>query len=201
MEMIGGLSRTSSDVAENQINILEVNASPAHESRRIAMCRYNEGGNLEKVIVVLHDTKYLAISHTWGEAEWQLIPAFEGEILASKEKAKFIKERLHQLVGEQYFWMDILCIDQRNADARVAVTQNIPAIFQFAQRTIVIRDGTGWTPPGGDLAVLKQLETSTGEILSRHRITLVVGFDCMNITRLCTRPTSSQRVRLTGCGL
>jgi hypothetical protein len=39
--------------------------------------------------------------------------------------------------------MDILCINQRDEDARVAVTQHIPTIFLCAERTIVIRGGAG----------------------------------------------------------
>ena len=40
--------------------------------------------------------------------------------------------------------MDILCVDQRNADARVAVTQHIPSIFRAAKKTIVIRESIGF---------------------------------------------------------
>jgi hypothetical protein len=38
--------------------------------------------------------------------------------------------------------MDILCIDQRNADARIAVTQHIPTIFRTAQKTLVVKAST-----------------------------------------------------------
>jgi hypothetical protein len=46
-------------------------------------------------------------------------------------------------MGSKWFWMDILCVNQRDEDARVAVTQHIPAIFRGAERTVVIRSGAG----------------------------------------------------------
>jgi hypothetical protein len=37
-----------------------------------------------------------------------------GEVLVSDEKEKFMDEQLPILVGREWFWMDILCIDQRD---------------------------------------------------------------------------------------
>lgn len=59
------------------------------------------------------------------------------------EKANFIAQVLPSMVGTGYFWMDILCIDHQDRDAKIAVTQHIPTIFRSAQRTIVIRDSRG----------------------------------------------------------
>ena len=92
----------------------------------------------------LDDTEYLAISHVWGNASWQQVPGIEGEVLVSDEKAKFLGERLRLIVNSQYFWMDVLCIDQHDHAARVAITQYIPEIFRRAERTIVLREGTGF---------------------------------------------------------
>ena len=39
--------------------------------------------------------------------------------------------------------MDILCVDQNDINARIAVTQHIPTIFRFAERTIVIWNSSG----------------------------------------------------------
>jgi len=36
--------------------------------------------------------------------------------------------------------MDVLCVDQRDKEARVAVTQYIPRIFRHAQRTVFVKD-------------------------------------------------------------
>jgi hypothetical protein len=58
------------------------------------------------------------------------------------EKANFIAQMLPSIVETEYFWMDILCIEE-DTDARIAATQHIPAIFRSAQRTIVIRDSPG----------------------------------------------------------
>ena len=89
---------------------------------------------------LLNDISYVAMSHVWGRVFWQEIPGVAGEVRVSMEKAKFIKERLPSIVGNEYFWMDILCVDQRNKDARIAVTQHIPKIFRSAKRTVVIRN-------------------------------------------------------------
>jgi hypothetical protein len=56
-----------------------------------------------------------------------------------------IKEAVHRRTaaghcGNNYFWMDILRVDQKNDQARVAVTQHIPAVSQQVERTIVVRD-------------------------------------------------------------
>jgi hypothetical protein len=111
-------------------------------SLEMLMCRYINR-ILKTEMVVLADTKYVAISHVWGDALWQPVDGVEGEIMISDEKAKFLKERMRELVGEGFFWMDILCINQRDKAARVAVTQYIPATFRRAQQTIAIRGGEG----------------------------------------------------------
>lgn len=90
------------------------------------------------------ETDYLAISHVWGDAEWQILPMIDGNVLVSKEKAKFIEERLASIVGAAWFWMDILCVDQRDKEARIAVTQHIPTIFRHAKQTVVISESTGF---------------------------------------------------------
>lgn len=111
---------------------------------QIPMCRYNVNGKLEKEKVMVVSTKYLAISHVWGDAQWQEIPGIDGEVLVSKEKAKFLTERLKSIVGTNYFWMDILCVEQTNKAARIAVTADIPAIFRHAERTILVRGSGGF---------------------------------------------------------
>src|SRR5271169_5272470 len=50
-------------------------------------------------------------------------------------------KELPSIVSDEYFWMDILCIDQNDKDSRVAVTQYIPIIFRNAERTILIKEG------------------------------------------------------------
>lgn len=108
----------------------------------VNMCRFN-AGRLETQIKSVRE-RYLAISHVWGEVRWQSLHGVDGEIWVSDEKAKFVAERLPELVQGEWFWMDVLCIDQRDKAARVMVTQHIPTIYRFAQRTIVIREGTGF---------------------------------------------------------
>lgn len=40
--------------------------------------------------------------------------------------------------------MDILCINQRDDQARVAITRHIPSVFRLAQKTIAVRNSTGF---------------------------------------------------------
>ncbi|MCJ1233293.1 hypothetical protein MMC14_001248 [Varicellaria rhodocarpa] len=106
------------------------------------MCYYSDG-KLEKQLMTVSDTRYLAISHVWGVAGWLRVPQIDGELLVSLEKAKFIAEVLPSIVESDYFWMDILCVDQSDKAARIAVTQHIPTIFRSAWKTVMIRNGAG----------------------------------------------------------
>lgn len=88
----------------------------------------------------------------WEQPLTSLYPKFGGkgndnkfngidsECLVWDDKAALIAEQSSGLVGDTYFWMDVLCVEQREKAARVAVTQHIPTIFRNAQRTIVVRD-------------------------------------------------------------
>src|SRR5271169_281204 len=106
--------------------------SPPDFSRRtpldITLCRY-ESGKLVTRPMRVSETRYLTISHVWGNAKWRDIQGFEGKVKATEEKAYFIERKLPNIVGSQYFWMDILCINQKDKAARIAVTQHISTIF------------------------------------------------------------------------
>lgn len=97
-----------------------------------------------KATVPIDGTEYIAVSHVWGDdAKWRHIPGVEGDVYASEEKFKFLVERLASIVGSKWFWMDILCVNQRDEDAKISITQHIPTIFRRAQRTLVIRGAAG----------------------------------------------------------
>lgn len=106
------------------------------------MCRFVRG-KLERSVVDVDNSDYFTVSHVWGVAEWRNVKGVQGKVLLSKSKAKFIERQLPTIVGDAFFWMDVLCIDQKDGDARVAVTQHIPTIFRKAERTILVRDGYG----------------------------------------------------------
>jgi hypothetical protein len=90
------------------------------------------------------ELEYVAISHVWGKIECITdIPNVDGEVLASRSKATFIEKKLPGLVGEKFFWMDTLTINQRNQAEVIATAQIIPTIFRDAIRTIAIREGGG----------------------------------------------------------
>jgi Heterokaryon incompatibility protein (HET) len=110
---------------------------------RVTMCRYRNG-KLEGKLRSTRDTQYIAISHSWGNAMWQDLPGLEGPVWVSKTRAKFILNRLPLIVGDQYFWMDILCVDQHDERADFDVPKRISIIFRDAQRTVIIRDGAGF---------------------------------------------------------
>ena len=109
---------------------------------KFTMC-YWDDGRLFRDEIILPNFRYLAISHVWGHARWQTIPGIDGEVLASDSKAKFLVETLPGIVGDDYFWMDILCVDQRDKGARVAVTNYIPRIFRSAEETIFVKGEGG----------------------------------------------------------
>ena len=51
-------------------------------SLELIMCRFADG-ILLKEKVVLATTKYIAISHTWGDVTWQNVDGIEGKQQAS----------------------------------------------------------------------------------------------------------------------
>ena len=126
----------------NGIRIPVVNKGDILDTIKFTGC-YFDNGRLFKDQIYLREVSYLAVTHSWGHATWRSIPGIEGDVIASDSKARFITESLQSIVGDDYFWMDIMCIDQKDKAARVAVTQYIPRIFRSARRTIFVKeDGT-----------------------------------------------------------
>jgi len=129
------------------------------------LCRF-ESGKLVKANLAIRDTKYFAVSHVWGDRRWQMVMG--EEILVSDEKARFMVTRLPEIVGDEWFWMDIVCLDQRNKESRIAVTRHIPSIFGCAQRTIMVRNSGGLQPCC--LAAVAEREGAQGvrSLLGKH---------------------------------
>ncbi|KAJ7263565.1 hypothetical protein B0H12DRAFT_1103012 [Mycena haematopus] len=124
---------------------MTISAHPSAASSvplEILVCQY-ECGKIVKEKRPISES-FIAVSHVWGNANWRQLECVEHEILISEEKAHFITHDLPNVVGSTWFWMDILCVDQRDGDARVAVTQHIPSIFRAAIKTVVIRESTGF---------------------------------------------------------
>jgi hypothetical protein len=110
--------------------------SPGHAPLQVLVCRYVKG-TLQREMKNVKNTKYLAISHVWGKGTtWQRASNIDFDILVTAEKATFLSEQMPSIAGNNYFWMDILCVDQKNEAARVAVTQHIPTIFSSGLKTI-----------------------------------------------------------------
>lgn len=139
-------------------------ATDSERSRegQIQMCHF-VGNKLIKSFVSPYHTVYLTISHLWGTASWRRIPGIPGKVLASESKAKFLANDLRSLVGNDYFWMDILCVDQRDRAARIAMTRHIPTIFRQSIRTILVRDNNGPRECCAELFDQEPLKTSAFE--------------------------------------
>ncbi|KAM0276392.1 hypothetical protein ACHAQH_006794 [Verticillium albo-atrum] len=109
----------------------------------LIFCRFESGQIVRKKRLL--SEPFIAISHVWGpDADWAKVDGVEDEIIVSPEKAIFMQTQLPALLGDSWFWMDVLCVDQRDADARVAVTQHIPAVFRAAQKSLVIRESASF---------------------------------------------------------
>src|SRR5579859_1956632 len=117
-------------------------ANNSETPRTITLCQY-KNRKLVRTEEKWGERQYIAVSHVWGNAQWRRIPIADGEFMLSREKAKFLEHQLPSIMGRSWFWMDILCINQRNSDARVSVTQHIPTIFRSAMKTLVVRESTG----------------------------------------------------------
>jgi Heterokaryon incompatibility protein (HET) len=122
------------------VSIPVINKGDQFAERKISVC-YFDSGKLFREDIFPMNFQYLAISHVWGQPRWQSVPGIDfGQVLVSDSKVRFIAEVLPGIVKEDYFWMDILCVDQRDKEARIAITQYIPRIFRHAQRTIFVKD-------------------------------------------------------------
>src|SRR5438477_1750055 len=91
----------------------------------ITLCRYDQGKLVNRE-EKWGKREYIAVSHVWGNAKWRRIPIADCELMVSSEKAQFLEHQLPSIMGSSWFWMDILCINQRDPGARVSVTKYIP---------------------------------------------------------------------------
>ena len=86
-------------------------------------------------------TNYLTISHVWGPLNLQAYRNLDGidplhvqytnsendgKVWVTKHKADFLSKRLPQLVQDRPFCMDVLCVDQEDDDAKIAIVDLIP---------------------------------------------------------------------------
>ena len=55
------------------------------------------------------------------------------QVLISSQKARLLKDELSGLVGENFFWMDILAVDQSSKQTRIEVAEHIPAIYRLVE--------------------------------------------------------------------
>src|SRR5579859_567884 len=74
------------------------------------------GDKLEEDKFPLVGNPYVAISHVWGDVQWHNMDVWGLEVRASMKKLVFLKESLPGLLEGSWFWMDILCIPQRDSE-------------------------------------------------------------------------------------
>jgi hypothetical protein len=101
----------------------------------LTLCQYNRRGLLSYRATDIFETPYIAISHIWGKASWTNVWGIPYQVLISSQKARLLKDELSGLVGENLFWMDILAVDQSSKQARIEVTEHIPAIYRSVLKT------------------------------------------------------------------
>ncbi|KIW69172.1 hypothetical protein PV04_05065 [Phialophora macrospora] len=118
--------------------------------RRVVMCRF-VSGTLVQESIDFRTAEYIAFSHVWGapgEYAWRDVAGIPFPIIVSESKARFLEQSLTSLVGDAYFWMDVICVDQgediKSVEKRIKMTTVFPDIFNRAKKTIVIRDGLGF---------------------------------------------------------
>jgi hypothetical protein len=106
-------------------------------------------GKFEKVDIDFHHNNYIAFSHVWGHPSLYhptTISNIPESIIVTPSKARYLNQNLQRLVGDSYFWLDVLSIDQspETVEERIQATAIMPEIYKRAQKTIVIRDGSGF---------------------------------------------------------
>lgn len=112
----------------------------------IRLCRFNSNKELSLSPQDINHTPYVAISHVWGkesEISYHSIPGIPTEVPLSTQKAAFLSTQLASLIGESYFWMDVLAVDQSSAESRASVVKHIPEIYRRAKYTLIVREQGG----------------------------------------------------------
>jgi len=110
----------------------------------IQVCRFDESGKLQRQNIDISCNSYIAVSHVWADATWRSdIGCVDWEIIASPQKTQWINKQLPKLVKGSFFWMDVLCVDQRSDEARIGIVAMIPDIYYRAEKTIVVREPFG----------------------------------------------------------
>ena len=133
----------------------------------MTLCRFLSG-QLVKEEFPIGTVEYIAISHVWGDAKWQHVAGIEEEVMVSEEKAQFMVDQLPDIVKDSHFFMDVLCIDQRSKEARIAITQHIPRIYREAQKTVVVRTSGGFRQCCKDMYKMYGSRAQTIERVGNH---------------------------------
>ena len=139
----GGKTEPSTATLALNAKDLLLDSKHLSSKQQTVLCRFISGAVVKKE-VNLRDVSYIAISHVWGDTEWMNVEGIGDDIPVSQSKREFLEQHLQKLVGRSYFWIDILCVDQRSVETKIKATAVIPEIYSRALKTIVIRDGLGF---------------------------------------------------------
>ena len=106
------------------------------DEREIRLVRLSDDVKLEKYLL-LTAPAYHAISYFWGSATPTRQICVQGEIVEIRETVSDLFEVLQDRYGyEALFWIDILCIDQRNLDERNSQVSMMCEIYSRATGVI-----------------------------------------------------------------
>ena len=112
----------------------------------LQLCCFGENGKLYVSPQDIDKEPFIAVSHVWGKPSEVTLRDVEGipsKVPLSPQKYRFLSEQLPGLVGDAYFWMDVLAVDQSSKEARLSVIKHIPKIYRQAEHTLIVREKGG----------------------------------------------------------
>lgn len=113
----------------------------------LQLCCFGKNGKLYVSPQDIDKEPFIAVSHVWGKPSEVSLRDVEGipsKVPLSPQKYRFLSEQLPGLVGDEYFWMDVLAVDQSSKEARLSVIKHIPKIYRQAEHTLIIREKGGF---------------------------------------------------------
>ena len=135
----------------------------------IRFARYtNRGEEIELFDARTHEIDYIAVSHVWNTTDWRALRGFGRRVLLSEQKQQFLEQKLHKIVGNLPFWLDVITIDQTNQTEVISIVRHIPNIFKHAKKTIAVREGDGFFNCCAEVLVNFDDPTQLNNVLARH---------------------------------
>ncbi|KAI1817711.1 heterokaryon incompatibility protein-domain-containing protein [Poronia punctata] len=117
-------------------------------------------------------TPYVALSYVWGETPFGTPRHLDGRRLLPTQLSQVILDSIDvtRTLGYRYLWIDKFCIDQDNPSAKHHQIQNMDAVYQNAELTLIAaagRDETYGLPGVGTKPRSRQ------PVLRKHGVTVI----------------------------